>query len=123
MNYRILYVDDEPDMREIAVLSLARDPSFEVKPCGSGREALGIAIAWQPHLVMLDVVMPDLDGPATLSNLRDHPMTRDMPVIFITARSQPQDVERFLSLGAAGVIAKPFNPTTLAVTVKPFLGP
>ena len=67
---KILYVDDEPDIREIAVLSLQRDPSFDVRPCGSGREALEAVKEWRPDLVMLDVVMPDMDGPAILARLR-----------------------------------------------------
>jgi CheY-like chemotaxis protein len=121
MRNRILYVDDEADMREIAVLSLERDASFEVRPCGSGREALGLAAEWRPDLILLDVVMPDMDGPATLGHLRDVASLRGVPVVFITARSQPEEVERLVALGATAVIAKPFNPMTLAATVKAFL--
>jgi CheY-like chemotaxis protein len=118
---KILYVDDEPDIREIAVLSMGLDPSLDVRSCGSGQEALEILGSWRPDLVMLDVMMPDMDGPATLARLRETENGRDVPVVFITARSQPQDVDRFLGLGAVGVIAKPFNPRTLAATVKSHL--
>lgn len=121
MSYRILYVDDDPDMREIAVLSLELNPSFEARTCGSGQEAIGVAATWRPDLIMLDVVMPGMDGPATLAALRNDPATSTITVVFITARAQPHDVARFLAMGAAGVIAKPFNPTTLASSVKPYL--
>lgn len=123
MSYRILYVDDEPDMREIAVLSLKRDPDFDVRPCASGLEALQVAAEWQPDLILLDVVMPDMDGPGTLDRLRAAPALAHIPVVFITARSQPQEATRLRSLGAAGVLAKPFNPLTLAAAIRPFLVP
>jgi two-component system OmpR family response regulator len=115
---KILYVDDEPDIRDIAVLSLRRDPSFDVRPCGSGREALEAVQEWRPDLVMLDVVMPDMDGPAILTRLREMPGGPDLTVLFITARTQGPEVDRFLALGADGVIAKPFDPLTLAAIVK-----
>ena len=123
MSHRILYVDDEPDMRDIVSLSLGRDPSFEVRSCGSGREALEIAADWRPDLILLDVVMPDMDGPATLARLKDIPAMRSVPVVFITARSHPAEVTRLTALGATGVIAKPFSPKTLAPTVKTYLIP
>lgn len=111
---RILYVDDEADIREIAAISLALDDSFEVRTCASGSEALRVAPEWQPALILLDVMMPGMDGPNTLAALRTEPRTADIPVVFITARTQSYEVQRFLSLGAAGVIAKPFDPMTLA---------
>jgi len=114
---RILYVDDEPDLREIAVLALELDPGFEVRSCSSGEEALAVFDAWKPDLVMLDVVMPGLDGPETLTRLRMRP-DGQVPVIFITARAQAVEAERLMALGAAGVIAKPFDPMTLARAVR-----
>jgi CheY-like chemotaxis protein len=118
---RILYVDDEADIREIAAMSLALDDSFDVRPCASGTEALQVAPEWQPGLILLDVMMPGKDGPETLAGLRADPRTAAIPVVFITARTQSYEVHRFLSLGAAGVIAKPFDPMTLAAQARQYL--
>lgn len=120
---RILYVDDEADIREVASLSLELDPDFEVKTCASGFEALQVAPAWRPDLIMLDVMMPEMDGPTTLARLRLHPETETTPVVFITARTQAYEVEAFRALGAVGVIAKPFDPMTLADNVRSYLAP
>ena len=119
--YRILYVDDEPDMREIAVLSLRREPSFEVRACGSGAEALALLDSWDPDLLMLDVVMPGMDGPELLAQIQGRRADRTPPVLFISARARSQDADKLKSLGATGVIAKPFNPMTLAATVRRYL--
>jgi two-component system, OmpR family, response regulator len=116
MSVRILYVDDEEDIREIACLSLSLDPSVEVRACASGAEAVTAALAWQPDLILLDVMMPDMDGPGTLLALRRHPAAAAIPVVFVTARTQARDVEKLRALGAAGVIAKPFDPMTLAAS-------
>lgn len=121
--YRILYVDDEPDMREVAVLSLQREPAFEVRACASGREALDLLDRWEPDLVMVDVVMPGMDGIELFSRLRARPSERPLPVVFISARGLSGDADRLKALGATGVIAKPFNPMTLAATVRRFLPP
>jgi len=121
MPLRVLYVDDEPDLREIAVMSLELDPEFEVRECESGSDALAVAAEWQPHLVLLDVMMPGLDGPATSRYLRTESRTAHIPFAFITAKAQPADVERLLGEGALGVIAKPFDPTTLAPQVRRLL--
>jgi CheY-like chemotaxis protein len=123
MSHRILYVDDEPDMRDIVSLSLDREPSFDVRSCGSGREALDIVAEWRPDAILLDVVMPDMDGPTTLARLREIPAGRSVPVVFLTARSHPSEIARLMALGAAGVIAKPFSPLNLASTVKIYLDP
>jgi CheY-like chemotaxis protein len=123
MSHRILYVDDEPDMRDIVSHALGREPSFDVRSCGSGREALDIAAEWRPDLVLLDVVMPDMDGPTTLARLREIPAGQSVPVVFLTARSHSSEVERLMGLGAAGVIAKPFSPLNLAATIQIHLAP
>ena len=122
MSLRILYVDDEADIREVAAMALELDPDLEVRTASSGEEALGIAPEWQPHLILLDVMMPGLDGPTTLAKLREKPETADIPVVFITARTQTQEVESFKAQGAKGVIAKPFDPMTLAAQVREYLG-
>jgi len=115
---KILYVDDEDDIREIAVMALELDPDISVKSCDSGSKAMTIVLEWMPDLVLLDVMMPGMDGPETLERLRQAPETSAIPVVFITARTQPEDIERFMGLGAAGVISKPFDPMTLAERAK-----
>lgn len=121
MTVRILYVDDEADIREIAVMSLELDPGFVVRDCGSGAEAVPLAAAWSPRLVLLDVMMPVTDGPATLAALRAQPETANTPVAFVTARTGRDDVERLLALGACGVVPKPFDPMALAARVRALL--
>ncbi len=122
---RILYVDDEADIREVATMSLELDPEIEVRACGSGQEALDAVEHWKPDLVLLDVMMPVMDGPETLARLRRADLRSvaggAVPIVFITARSQDSEVERLKSLGAAGVIAKPFDPMQLAEQVRSFL--
>jgi CheY-like chemotaxis protein len=118
---KILYVDDEADIRDVAALSLELDPELEVRASGSGAEALVEAAQWVPDLILLDVMMPSMDGPTTLAHLRAAPETAAIPIVFITARTQAQEVERFLSLGAVGVIAKPFDPMALAGIVREYL--
>jgi CheY-like chemotaxis protein len=110
---RILHVDDESDIREVVELSLGLDPDFSVRSCASGRDALAATADWSPDLVLLDVMMPDMDGPTTLARLRERPATVEVPIVFMTARAQAIDIEHYMSLGAAGVIAKPFDPITL----------
>jgi two-component system OmpR family response regulator len=120
---RILHVDDEPDIREVVELSLGLDPDFMLKGCGCGTEALAAAAEWQPDMILLDVMMPVMDGPATLVRLRQNAMTASIPVIFMTARAQAREVDRFRSLGAVGVIPKPFDPMTLAASVRSYVPP
>ncbi|MBV8745127.1 MAG: response regulator [Xanthobacteraceae bacterium] len=122
MAVRVAYVDDEPDIREVASLALGLDPEIEARTCASGPELLTLVQAWPPDVILLDVMMPGMDGPATLAGLRrEHPHLTAVPVIFITARTQAHEVERFTALGAAGVITKPFDPMTLARTARSFL--
>lgn len=118
---RILYVDDEPDLREVAAMSLELDPEFKVRDCGSGEAALKVAREWRPALILLDMMMPGMDGPATKLALAEQPETAAIPVAFITARTQADDVEALMALGASAVIAKPFDPMTLAAQVRALL--
>ena len=119
---KILHVDDEPDIREVAAMSLGIDPDIEVQSAASGAEALGILKAgWRPDVVLLDVMMPELDGPGTLERMREMPSQTETPVIFMTARAQAQEQSRFLGLGAIAVIVKPFDPMTLAGQVRDLL--
>lgn len=115
---RILYVDDEPDIREVVDISLGLNPNFEVRACSSGAEAITAAAEWSPFLILLDVMMPGMDGPTTLTELRKNPQTSAIPVVFMTARAQTREVEHFIALGAQGVISKPFDPMTLASQVQ-----
>lgn len=118
---RILHVDDEPDIREVVELSLGLDPAFSVRSCASGGDALVAAVDWPPDLILCDVMMPVMDGPATLARLRESPRTAHIPVVFMTARAQARELEHFKSLGATGIIAKPFDPMTLAASVRSHL--
>jgi len=120
---RVLHVDDEPDIREIVAASLGLDPEFELRDCDSGAEALTAAAAWRPDLILLDVMMPVMDGPSTLRHLRENPQTADIPVVFMTARAQTRELDHYKSLGAAGVIVKPFDPMTLAACVRQQMQP
>jgi CheY-like chemotaxis protein len=120
---KILYVDDESDIREVAQMSLELDPGFDVRVCASGTGALAEVAQWQPDIVLLDVMMPEMDGPETLQYLQSNPSTSHIVVVFITARTQTHEVEHYKSLGAAGVIAKPFDPMSLAEKVRSFISP
>ena len=115
---RILHVDDEADIREIVDIALGLDPSLSLHGCASGAEALKAAANWHPDLILLDVMMPGMDGPTTLANLRENTETADIPVVFMTARAQTRELDHFLSLGAVGVITKPFDPMTLSASVR-----
>jgi CheY-like chemotaxis protein len=118
---RILYIDDEEDISAVATMSLELDPGFEVRACASGHDAVPLAASWQPDIILLDVMMPGIDGPSTLAALRAQAETADIPIVFITARTQAQEVEALKALGARGVIAKPFDPMALAGTVRDYL--
>ena len=107
--------------RRTAGISLSLNANFEVRSCASGPEAIAAASVWSPNLIMLDVMMPGMDGPTTLKELRKNSLTAAIPVVFVTARAQSREVEHFISLGAQGVISKPFNPMTLAAQVGDFL--
>jgi CheY-like chemotaxis protein len=121
VSMRVLYVDDEDDIREVAAMSLELDPDFEVQTCASGEQAIAAATASPPGVILLDVMMPGLDGPETLALLQADPRTSRVPVIFITARTQAGDVRRLIRLGAIGHIAKPFDPLALAGQVRTLL--
>ena len=120
---QVLYVDDEPDIREVACMSLELDASLEVQAMPSGLAALAALQSGEcrPDVVLLDVMMPELDGPGTLARLRELPGHATTPVVFITARAQPHEQDRYVALGAIGVITKPFDPMMLASTLRTLL--
>jgi CheY-like chemotaxis protein len=116
----VLYVDDEPDIREVAMLSLKLDPQIDCRAVDSGAKAIELLsdAAWAPDLILLDVMMPLMDGPTTLATLRALPASAATPVVFMTARAQGFERDRLLKLGAVGVIPKPFDPMTLAKQLR-----
>jgi CheY-like chemotaxis protein len=115
---RILYVEDEPDIREVAKLALEAVGGFEVMLCESGQEALERVSDFAPELILLDVMMPGMDGPTTLRSLRQLPAAADIPIIFMTAKVQPQEIKTYLDMGALDVIPKPFDPMTLSDQIR-----
>ena len=115
---RILYVEDESDIQAIARLALEQIGGFTVEICSSGRKAIEVAPEFAPDLILLDVMMPEMDGITTFKALREIPQTAVTPVIFLTAKVQKQEIERYKELGVADVIPKPFDPMALAATVN-----
>jgi CheY-like chemotaxis protein len=115
---RILYVEDDADIREVASMALEVVGGFEVLACESGAEALSRVEGYNPQLIVLDVMMPEMDGPATLKRLQADPKTAKIPVIFMTAKVQPGEIAEFLTLGARDVVAKPFDPMTLSDSLR-----
>jgi len=115
---KILCVEDEADIRTIAELALGSVGGFQVLLCASGAEAIGKAVDFMPDLMLLDVMMPGMDGPDTLKALRALPGLAKVPAVFLTAKALPSEIARYKKLGALDVIAKPFDPMTLADHVR-----
>lgn len=114
----ILYAEDECDIRDVAQIALEDVGGFTVRYCVDGREVLSAAKELIPDLLLLDVMMPEMDGPATLRELRKLPEFAHIPAIFMTAKIQTNEILEYKSLGAVDVIAKPFDPMTLADTIR-----
>lgn len=114
----VLYVDDEPDIREVVELSLALAADLQVQSCGSGEQALKVMPLLRPDMVLLDVMMPGLDGPGTLARMKADPLLASIPVVFLTAKALPAEIQRFLALGAVAIIPKPFDALKLAEHVQ-----
>ncbi len=106
----VLYVDDDPDICEVVQAALSLTAGLEVHTAGSGGEAIDLAYELRPDLILMDVMMPGLDGPSTLISMRDRPLVADIPIVFLTAKVLPAETARFTELGAIGVIGKPFDP-------------
>jgi two-component system, OmpR family, response regulator len=115
---RILIVEDEPDIQAIARMALEMVGGFQVQNAASGNQALEMLATDLPDLILLDVMMPGLDGPGTLRALQDTPRTAAIPVVFMTAKAQPHEIAQFKQLGALDVIAKPFDPMSLSQTIR-----
>ena len=121
-NKRVLIIDDEDDIREVAQASLEMMGGWEVMTASSSSEGLAMAETEQPDAILLDVMLPDIDGPATFQRLQAIPATRQIPVVLLTAKVQAADQRRFADLGVTAVLSKPFDPIALASQVAEALG-
>jgi len=122
MQRKILIIDDEDDIREVAALSLESVAGWEVLSASSGAQGLARAIEHQPDAILLDVMMPGMDGPAIFRELRKNPATAKIPVLLLTAKVQSSDQRRFADLGVEAVLFKPFDPLTLSTQIAAVLG-
>jgi two-component system, OmpR family, response regulator len=118
---KIIYAEDEDDIRITAKMALELE-AWEILPCNSGREVLEKVKDVKPDLILLDVMMPEMDGPTTFMELKKQPDTASIPVIFMTAKTQAKEIARYEELGAVGVITKPFDPMALTSQIKQLLG-
>ena len=119
---RVLFIDDEEDVRTLACFCLELEAGWEMLAASNGSEGIAIAESEQPDAILLDAMMPDLDGLQTIARLKAQPKTQQIPVIFITAKAQASDRRSFYAAGAKGVINKPFDSLTLASQISGFLG-
>jgi CheY-like chemotaxis protein len=117
----LLVVDDEDDIREVAGLSLDLTEGWTILTANSGASGIAIAASSHPDAILLDVMMPDWDGPRTLRALQELNVTESIPVIFLTAKVQESDRQKFMQMGVRGIIAKPFDPLTLGQQIKNLL--
>jgi CheY-like chemotaxis protein len=115
---RILFVEDEDEIRTVAKMALEAVGGFEVVACASGAEAIAAAPQANADLLLLDGMMPGMDGPAALEALRRIPATAQTPVIFMTAKVQPGEVAQYMALGALGVVPKPFSPMEVSDEIR-----
>lgn len=119
---RILIIDDEDDIREVAALSLEATAGWEILTARSGSEGIAVANAQRPDAILMDVMMPGVDGPTTFRNMQTMPEIASIPVLLLTAKVQGVDQRRFANLGVAAVLFKPFDPLTLATQISDVLG-
>jgi CheY-like chemotaxis protein len=119
---RVLIIDDEDDIREVASLSLEATADWHILTASSGREGIRVAAAEQPDAILMDVMMPEMDGPTTFKHLQLNPETKAIPVVLLTAKVQGVDQRRFAGLGVAAILFKPFDPLTLADQIREVLG-
>lgn len=119
---RILVVDNEQYIQEVAKICLETVAGWEVVTANSGKEGITKAETWQPDAILLDVMMPDMDGIATFEKLQANPATKATPVILLTAKIQAADRRRYAQMGIVTAIAKPFNPLELAGQIATALG-
>lgn len=122
MSRKILIIDDEDDIREVAALSLESIANWEVVRASSGAQGLARAASEQPDAILLDVMMPGMDGPTTFRKLSEDPATAGIPVLLLTAKVQSSDQRHFADLGVRAVLLKPFDPLTLSTQIAEVLG-
>jgi CheY-like chemotaxis protein len=122
MGRRILIIDDEEDIRQVAGLSLETVAGWDVVLANSGAQGIETAAREVPDAILLDVMMPAMDGPTTFQRLRENPVTASIPVLLLTAKVQGSDQRRFAALGVAGILFKPFDPLTLSRQIADALG-
>jgi CheY-like chemotaxis protein len=122
VSHKVLIIDDEDDIREVAALSLESVAGWDVVTANSGLQGLARAMEHQPDAILLDVMMPGMDGPSTFRELRKHPATAKIPVLLLTAKVQSSDQRRFADLGVEAVLFKPFDPLTLSDQIAGVLG-
>ena len=122
MTKRILIIDDEPDIREATQLCLEIAKGWEVLTAASSQEGLEKAALEQPNAVLLDIMMPDMDGIATFKRMRADPVTQHIPVILLTAKAQPADYRQYVQMNVSAIITKPYDPLTLADQIAEILG-
>ena len=122
MAHKILIIDDEDDIREVAALSLETVADWVVVAASSGAQGLARAVDEQPDAILLDVMMPGMDGPSTFRELRRNPATAGIPVLLLTAKAQSKDQRQFAELGVEAVLLKPFDPMTLSAQIADALG-
>jgi len=120
--HRILIIDDEDDIREVAAMSLESVAGWEVILASSGQQGLARASEYLPDAILLDVMMPGMDGPTTFRELRRNPRTARIPVLLLTAKVQANDQRRFADLGVEAILFKPFDPLTLSQEISTVLG-
>jgi len=118
---RVLVIDDEEDIRDVAGVTLELTRGWEILTTDCGARGIESARVFRPDAILLDVMMPDMDGPATFRALQNRDDTRRIPVIFLTAKVQPADLQKFTQLGVRGVIGKPFDPLKLAAQIGELL--
>lgn len=114
----ILCVDDDPHLLRLVQICLQTVGGFRISTATNGTEAIAAALNEKPDMILLDVMMPDMDGPATLAKLRSDPQTNTIPVVFMTARIRESEIQEYLALGANGVVSKPFDPMTISTEIE-----
>lgn len=119
---KVLIIDDEEDIRSIASMSLGILGGIDVIEAEGGEEGISKAASEGPDAILLDMMMPGMDGPSTLVKLRENAATKNIPVVFLTARAMSSEMEKLKQMGATGVLTKPFDPTQLANQLKQILG-
>jgi len=115
---KILYAEDESDIQIIVETIIQSLSDYDIKVCNNGRELLECVDEYSPDLILLDVMMPEMDGPTTFKNLQESPKTKDIPVVFMTAKAQVHEVKRLQEDGVIGIITKPFDPVQLCPNIS-----